>query len=59
MRIFLFYLSEFPVAISASKSNELLSRPFFFFYVNKFVKNATLQKAIRTNLVKYTQSKLN
>lgn len=58
MRIFLFYLSEFPVAISASKSNELLSRPFFF-YVNKFVKNATLQKAIRTNLVKYTQSKLN
>lgn len=57
MRSFFFFLSESPVDISASKSNELLPRPDF--YVNKFGKHATLQKTVRTNLVKYTQGTLN
>lgn len=49
-------MSELPMDISASKSNELLSRPDFYV---KFVKPGTLQRALRINLVKYTQGTLN
>ena len=44
-------MSELPMDVTASKSNEQLPRPGF--YVNKFTKHATLEKAVGTNLVKY------
>lgn len=45
----IFFVSEFPIDISASKSNEQLPRPDF--YVKKSLKHTTLQKAVGAGLV--------
>lgn len=43
-------MSELPLDISTSRSNELLPR--LDFYINKFELHATVQKARQINLVK-------